>query len=70
MLYSLEPSDPSAGLRLLKQMKSRPALYGIVGPRGRPLQGHDLDAVLMENLVLENIKTLSQHGLVRVGLVV
>ncbi len=45
-------------------MKHHPDLYGLKGPGGRPLRQDELEAALMEKLVMENIATLTQHGLV------
>jgi hypothetical protein len=46
------------------KMKRSPVLYGLTGQGGRPLTEPEVDAMLMEKLVLSNIYTLTQHNLV------
>ena len=49
-------------------MRRKPAAYGVqAAARGQPLSDAQLDTLLRDKLVLQNVKTLAQHGLVRLG---
>lgn len=45
-------------------MMSQPERYHLLGPGGRRLLPAEIDALLMEKLILQNMSKLSQHGLV------